>query len=57
MLEGDDTRGGAVFCTPLPTLHAFNGWADRLPVAPADGIEDNFFGAKANPHIAPVSHS
>lgn len=28
------------FKTPLATLHAFNGWADRLMVTPANGLED-----------------
>ena len=46
MLEGDDTRDGAMFRTPLATLHAFNGWADRFLTTPAAGIEDAFFGAK-----------
>ena len=46
MLEGDDTRGGAMFRTPLATLHAFNGWADRFLTTPAAGIEDTFVGVK-----------
>ncbi len=46
MLEGDDTRAGAMFRTPLATLHAFNGWADRFLTTPAAGIEDAFIGAK-----------
>lgn len=28
------------FKTPLATLHAFNGWADRFLATPADGLED-----------------
>lgn len=28
------------FKTPLATLHAFNGWADRFLTTPADGLED-----------------
>ena len=34
--------GGAVqaFQTPLATLHAFNGWADKFLTTPSDGIED-----------------
>lgn len=28
------------FKTPLATLHAFNGWADRFLVTPANGLED-----------------
>jgi hypothetical protein len=28
--------------TPLATLHAFNGWADRFTVTPANGLEDRY---------------
>ncbi|MFZ5560956.1 MAG: alginate export family protein [Pseudomonadota bacterium] len=28
------------FKTPLATLHAFNGWADRFLATPANGLED-----------------
>jgi hypothetical protein len=28
------------FRTPLATLHAFNGWADRFLTTPANGLED-----------------
>jgi hypothetical protein len=38
-LGGDGVYG---FSTPLATLHAFNGWADKFLVTPADGIEDIF---------------
>lgn len=38
-LGGDGT---AAFQTPLATLHAFNGWADRFGVTPADGLEDRY---------------
>lgn len=31
---------GAKFQTPLATLHAFNGWADRFLVTPDAGLED-----------------
>ena len=37
VLEGDGTRG---FATPLATVHAFQGWADKFLTTPADGIED-----------------
>jgi hypothetical protein len=37
LLGGDGVYG---FATPLATLHAFNGWADKFLVTPADGIED-----------------
>ncbi len=36
-LGSDD---GQAFRTPLATLHAFNGWADRFLRTPADGLED-----------------
>lgn len=39
LLSGD---GVYAFQTPLATLHAFNGWADRFLVTPRDGIEDIF---------------
>ena len=29
---------------PLATLHAFNGWADRFLVTPANGLEDRYLG-------------
>jgi hypothetical protein len=31
---------GAAFRTPLATLHAFNGWADRFLSTPEDGLRD-----------------
>ena len=37
ILEGDGTRG---FSTPLATLHAFQGWADKFLATPANGMED-----------------
>lgn len=37
LLGGDGVYG---FATPLATLHAFNGWADKFLTTPADGIED-----------------
>ena len=45
-LGGDDTRPGAMFRTPLATLHAFNGWADKFLATPAAGLNDLFFGLK-----------
>jgi hypothetical protein len=39
VLGGD---GNAAFQTPLATLHAFNGWADKFLVTPDDGLEDLF---------------
>ena len=40
-LEGNGRRG---FSTPLATLHAFNGWADRFLATPPDGLDDRFVG-------------
>lgn len=31
--------------TPLATLHAFDGWADKFLVTPAAGLEDRYVGA------------
>lgn len=31
--------------TPLATLHAFNGWADRFVTTPAGGLEDRYVSA------------
>lgn len=42
-LEGSDTPGEA-FRTPLATLHAFNGWADRFLATPDGGLEDLYAG-------------
>lgn len=36
-LGGDGARG---FSTPLATLHAFNGWADRFLTTPVAGLDD-----------------
>ena len=37
ILEGDSVQA---FQTPLATLHAFQGWADKFLTTPVDGIED-----------------
>lgn len=39
VLGGD---GVAAFSTPLATLHAFQGWADKFLATPAAGIEDTY---------------
>ena len=31
--------------TPLATLHAFNGWADKFTVTPTGGLEDRYLAA------------
>jgi hypothetical protein len=41
VLSGDN---GVGFKTPLATLHAFQGWADKFLVTPGDGIEDAYLG-------------
>ena len=37
-------NGRLGFATPLATLHAFNGWADRFQSTPADGLDDRYLG-------------
>jgi hypothetical protein len=34
--------GAAGFATPLATLHAFQGWADKFLATPAAGLEDTY---------------
>ncbi|KUO53855.1 MAG: hypothetical protein APF82_04045 [Sphingomonadales bacterium BRH_c42] len=41
-LEGN---GSAALQTPLATLHAFNGWADKFLVTPANGLRDLYLDA------------
>ncbi|HSR64969.1 MAG TPA: alginate export family protein [Xanthomonadaceae bacterium] len=41
-LGGDGTHA---LQTPLATLHAFNGWADKFTTTPAAGLEDRYLGA------------
>ncbi|MBD8527456.1 alginate export family protein [Pseudoxanthomonas sp. CAU 1598] len=41
---GGDGRYG--FQTPLATLHAFNGWADRFLTTPVNGLDDRYIGWK-----------
>jgi hypothetical protein len=40
-LGGDGTYA---FQTPLATLHAFNGWADRFLTTPLNGLQDRYLG-------------
>ena len=42
-LEGSRNPGEA-FRTPLATLHAFNGWADRFLATPDRGLDDFYAG-------------
>lgn len=41
-LEGDVGTPGRSFQTPLATLHAFQGWADKFTTTPPAGIEDTY---------------
>ena len=41
VMEGDGTASHA-FQTPLATLHAFDGWADKFLTTPANGLEDKY---------------
>lgn len=40
VLGSDDGKFG--FATPLATLHAFNGWADKFLTTPTFGLEDKY---------------
>ncbi len=44
---GGDTAPNHAFQTPLATLHAFQGWADKFLTTPAGGVEDLYVGASA----------
>ncbi len=46
LLEADGGAGVA-FQTPLATLHAMNGWADKFLATPAGGLEDVTIAASA----------
>jgi len=52
VLGGDDTPNHA-FQTPLATLHAFQGWADKFLTTPAGGVADLYIGASGN--LGPVA--
>jgi hypothetical protein len=45
-LGGNDSAPDEAFRTPLATLHAFNGWADKFLNTPHSGLNDVFIGAK-----------
>lgn len=45
-LGGDATQSGAMFRTPLATLHAFQGWADKFLATPDEGIDDLYATVK-----------
>jgi hypothetical protein len=46
VLEGSLEEGR--FTTPLATLHAFNGWADRFLNTPLAGLEDRFLSLRGD---------
>lgn len=46
VLAGDNDALGKSFRTPLATLHAFNGWADKFLITPNAGLTDAFIGIK-----------
>lgn len=41
---GADRDAGVALQTPLATLHAFQGWADKFLSTPTEGLEDRFVG-------------
>jgi hypothetical protein len=47
-MGGDDKAIGKAFRTPLATLHAFDGWADKFLATPDAGINDAFAGVKGS---------
>lgn len=53
VLSGDTNKAGAAFRTPLATLHAFNGWADKFLTTPDAGLKDLFIGVKGK--VGPAS--
>jgi len=46
VLEGSPTEGQ--FNTPLATLHAFNGWADKFLSTPTNGLKDIYVSLGGN---------
>ena len=46
-IETLGSNNGVGFKTPLATLHAFNGWADRFLGTPGAGLQDRYLKAKA----------
>jgi Alginate export len=51
-LGGDGSYG---FSTPLATLHAFQGWADKFLSTPNDGIRDLYVTVSAKPYDVKVA--
>ncbi len=52
LLEGDSVQA---FQTPLATLHAFQGWADKFLATPSYGIEDLYFSIATKIRGADIS--
>jgi hypothetical protein len=48
LLGGNGTIG---FSTPLATLHAFQGWADKFLATPANGIADSYLRFAYQPEM------
>jgi hypothetical protein len=46
-LDGERSVPGRAFQTPLATLHAFQGWADKFLTTPPQGIDDLYVLARA----------
>ena len=44
--ESLGSNGRRAVQTPLATLHAFNGWADRFLTTPGDGLDDLYAGVE-----------
>ncbi|MDT8372318.1 MAG: hypothetical protein RQ783_10075 [Gammaproteobacteria bacterium] len=44
-IESLGSNGTSSFSTPLATLHAHNGWADKFLVTPIDGLQDRYLKA------------
>ncbi len=44
----DGSRSDGQFNTPLATLHAWNGWADKFLTTPPDGLEDLYLSLAGN---------
>ena len=47
VLTGNAGNPGEAFRTPLATLHAFNGWADKFLTTPAAGLDDRYLKFRA----------
>ena len=45
-LGGDQSVADSAFRTPLATLHAFQGWADKFLATPGAGVNDLFATVK-----------